>query len=210
MPVPPDPPRSAPRKTCRYLPIRPVLPLAKHAGTSRSAPFRPSQNMPVPPDPPRSAPRKTCRYLPIRPVPPLAKHAGTSRSAPFRPSQNMPVPPDPPRSAPRKTCRYLPIRPVPPLAKHAGTSRSAPQWTHSFSARFRSVWREFGNKTFLNYYGTLPVSFVYSLLSAPRGTWSEIWFFFFFFFFFNRFVIDLQQLCRTSRVTHSLLYFWMI
>ena len=63
----------------------------------------------------------------------------------------MPVPPDPPRSAPR--------------------------WTHSFSARFRSVWREFGNKTFLNYYGTLPVSFVYSLLSAPRGTWSEIWFF---------------------------------
>ena len=72
----------------------------------------------------------------------------------------------------------VPYRPVPPLAKHAGTSRSAPWWTHLFSARFRSFWREFGNKTFLNYYGTLPVSFVYSLLSAPRGTWSEIWFFF--------------------------------
>ena len=70
----------------------------------------------------------------------------------YRPLQNMPVPPDPPCSAPR--------------------------WMHSFSARFRSVWREFGNKTFLNYYGTLSVSFVYtSLLSAPRGTWSEIWFF---------------------------------
>ena len=73
----------------------------------------------------------------------------------------------------------VPYCPVPPLAKHAGTSRSAPRWTHSFSARFWSVWREFGNKTFLNYYGTLPVSFMYSLLSAPRGTWSEIWFFFF-------------------------------
>ena len=98
----------------------------------------------------------------------------------------------------------VPYRPVPPLTKHAGTSRSAPRWTHSFSTRFRSIWREFGNKTSLHYYGTLPVSFVYSLLSAPCGTWSEIW------FFFYRFVIDLQQLGRTSRMTHSLLYFWMI
>ena len=28
--------------------------------------------------------------------------------------------------------------------------------------------------------------------------------------FFDRFVIDLQRLCLTSRVTHSLLHFWMI
>ena len=63
------------------------------------------------------------------------------------------------RSAPRKTCRYLPIRPVPLLDERT-----------RFYARFWSIWREYSNKTFLNYYGTLPVSFVYSLLSAPRGT----------------------------------------
>ena len=66
---------------------------------------------------------------------------------------------------------------VPSLAKHASTSCSAPQRAHLFYVKFRSVWWEYGNKTFLNYYGTLPVSFVYSLLSAPSGTWSEIWFF---------------------------------
>ena len=101
-----------------------------------------------------------------------------SCTTPFRPSQNMLVLPDPP-------C-------------------SAPQWAHSFYARFWSIWWEFANKTFLNYYGTIPVSFVYSLLLAPRGTWSEI------FYFCVHFVIDLQQLCQISRVTHSLLYFRMI
>ena len=98
-----------------------------------------------------------------------------SRTAPFCPSQNMLVPPNPPCSAPR-----------------------------FFSARFRSVWREYSNKTFLNYYGTLPVSFVCTVCYQCHMELQVK------FDFCDRFVIHLQQLCWTSRVTHSLLYFWMI
>ena len=61
---------------------------------------------------------------------------------------------------------------VPPLTKHAGTSQ--PVLLLDDRTRFPGDSGSFGDKTFLYYHRTLPVSFVYSLLSSPRGTWSEI------------------------------------